>query len=1058
MATIIGTCSSWQELHHEVQILRQGLTPHHITAVATRLVSLSNALATPTSGCRLEASPLPSTTTHTTATTQIQWLPLPPGTNSHPGSTPSNTAPSIPCDCPSCRPPSTSSSATAAAAPQSVNTTCIHTAQPPNTSESQPTPSTTGSNAHPNLVAHDLQQWRVLVQLVLLLVRERITQMDPRGIANLVWAIARLTALDSPGVGLRGEGSRVPVTVSALLQASHSLHLGSFSTQQLTNMLWAVASLDPHLHSSIIPEGWTVRMLSAVQLQMTKCSGQSLSNAVWASVRLGHHPNPAWFAAFTQQTHAVALSQGLCHQSLANILTSLTALPPATTAAIPAHWWADILSSSTPHISTFDPQSLANTVWACARLGITPPSDWTAAYSQASSRVMHSFTPQQLSSCVWACAKLQCGQKPRWVSRALDAAQPRLREYNDQALAMLSWALSRLGAKPSAEWQAAWHAASVDRLQLFSPQALSMCLHAHASWAVLNRKQDATLPSLEHKALSDVWLATLSTALQTHMVRLRGTRKRRTRKDQPSSVMSEPTPSIQAREVTSCLVSLVSCECTPPSDLLRRAGEHVASCAAEFTPDELSTSIMMLARLGYVPPAPVLASLLPHLDQIQPLLDKGQGEGGPALARTLFALSRWRVNASSTPLSATLSTLDLSTLDSVALATTAAQLSSAVHQLPGDDTLSQRLMAEFSLRREQLPDRDFSALLCSLIRMGATPTPEWAAGVGEQISLRAGGMQPASIIKSLWAMHKLGSLTPIPLLQALLTVRSLQPSTLPPALFCQLLHLLALRRMKPPPAWLDQVWLLPPTSSRYSPRDCAMLLNALSRLHIQPPSFSSVESQQLPWLSVFWHSSEQQLSSPDCNPEQVIHLLTAASRMQLTPPQSFLTAAVTHLHSSGPGLREVRLPLLLAMLLAVADFRGWLRNAELLGQIDTIMSIVCTLTLADLPAMTTSQVLDAMVALGQLRHLPEQQWATRAVQILESRRESMGPPELSQMLAALNAVRHRPTQKWLVVFMSQVRAQLANFTVSELSAITQDLMLMDKELGQMWVQRVVVMY
>ena len=63
-------------------------------------------------------------------------------------------------------------------------------------------------------------------------------------------------------------------------------------------------------------------------------------------------------------------------------------------------------------------QSLANTLWSLADLGIKPPQAWLeVALASVFDQPMEAFLPQEISSIMWALGKLRCRG-----GRALDPA------------------------------------------------------------------------------------------------------------------------------------------------------------------------------------------------------------------------------------------------------------------------------------------------------------------------------------------------------------------------------------------------------------------------------------------------------------------------------------------------------------------------------------------------------------------------------------------------------------------------------------------------------------
>ena len=91
------------------------------------------------------------------------------------------------------------------------------------------------------------------------------------------------------------------------------------------------------------------------------------------------------------------------------------------------------------------PQHIANSVWACATLGVKAPKLFNGL-DQCSDRLLREGKPQNIANSVWACSTL--GVKAPKLFDGLDQHSDRLlREGNPQAIANSVWACATLGVK-----------------------------------------------------------------------------------------------------------------------------------------------------------------------------------------------------------------------------------------------------------------------------------------------------------------------------------------------------------------------------------------------------------------------------------------------------------------------------------------------------------------------------------------------------------------------------------------------------------------------------------
>ncbi|KAG1660821.1 hypothetical protein FOA52_010246 [Chlamydomonas sp. UWO 241] len=140
---------------------------------------------------------------------------------------------------------------------------------------------------------------------------------------------------------------------------------------------------------------------------------------------------------------------------------------------------AALLREAEPRLRDFEPQHLANTVWALATLDIHADSTFTAALLKEAMQKLRDFNPQNLANTVWALAKLQ-NYDGAFMAALFKEAMPRLRDFNPQNLANTLWALGTLGHTDGA-FMAALLKEAMPRLRDFNPQNLANTLCALAT-------------------------------------------------------------------------------------------------------------------------------------------------------------------------------------------------------------------------------------------------------------------------------------------------------------------------------------------------------------------------------------------------------------------------------------------------------------------------------------------------------------------------------------------------------------------------------------------------
>jgi len=135
-------------------------------------------------------------------------------------------------------------------------------------------------------------------------------------------------------------------------------------------------------------------------------------------------------------------------------------------------------------LARFNPQELANTVWAYATAGVAADALYAAAAEAAVRGGLAGFKPQDLSNTVWAYATAGVAADALYAAVAEAAVRGGLARFNPQELANTVWAYATAGVAADALYAAAAEAAVRGGLAGFKPQDLSNTVWAYATAGV----------------------------------------------------------------------------------------------------------------------------------------------------------------------------------------------------------------------------------------------------------------------------------------------------------------------------------------------------------------------------------------------------------------------------------------------------------------------------------------------------------------------------------------------------------------------------------------------
>eukprot|EP00775_Hariotina_reticulata_P002061 gene2061-2381_t len=206
-------------------------------------------------------------------------------------------------------------------------------------------------------------------------------------------------------------------------------------------------------------------------------------------------------AAFLQQlvTRVVLAKDGLVYRQACNVLWAVAKLPaalrPETELLAELYQYAMVLGSgssqsnqtdhsSDSNLSSWDSQSVANTLWSLATLGQRPPVKWLNRMLHQVESAAAYMTVQGLSMTLWGLAALGVVPQASCMVALLQSSAKQLQHFTPQGLSNVLWALAVLEHVPSKLWVSQFWQVSRDMLPFMTTQGLINCLWASAKLRV----------------------------------------------------------------------------------------------------------------------------------------------------------------------------------------------------------------------------------------------------------------------------------------------------------------------------------------------------------------------------------------------------------------------------------------------------------------------------------------------------------------------------------------------------------------------------------------------
>ncbi|MBO9496075.1 DUF1601 domain-containing protein [Thalassotalea sp. G20_0] len=279
--------------------------------------------------------------------------------------------------------------------------------------------------------------------------------IDARGIANLLWAMAKLVA---NGLERTSEFNEAVV----VLLPHVNVQKDQFKAQGIANLLWAMAKLaDNGLERTPGLNEAVAALLPLVDAQKNQLNAQGIANLLWAMAKLidnGQESTPAFNEAVAALLHHVNAKDQFKAQGIVNLLWAIAKLVDNRLERTPGlkEAVAALLPLVNAQKNRLNAQGIANLLWAMAKLvdnGLEQTPELKEAVVALLPHVntqKDQFIPQHIANLLWAMAKLvDNGQeKIPALNEAVDALLPRVNarkdQFNPQHIANLLWAMAKL--------------------------------------------------------------------------------------------------------------------------------------------------------------------------------------------------------------------------------------------------------------------------------------------------------------------------------------------------------------------------------------------------------------------------------------------------------------------------------------------------------------------------------------------------------------------------------------------------------------------------------------
>jgi very-short-patch-repair endonuclease/precorrin-6B methylase 2 len=179
-------------------------------------------------------------------------------------------------------------------------------------------------------------------------------------------------------------------------------------------------------------------------------------------------------------SEAVAKAKDFNPQNIANLLWALATSGVSPNAALVQAMSSEAVAKA----KAFNPQDIANLLWALATLGVSPSAALVQAMSSEAVAKAKAFKPQEIANLLWALATSGVSPNAALVQAMSSEAVAKAKDFNPQNIANLLWALATSGMSPDVALVQAMSSEAVAKAKAFNPQNIANLLWALATSGV----------------------------------------------------------------------------------------------------------------------------------------------------------------------------------------------------------------------------------------------------------------------------------------------------------------------------------------------------------------------------------------------------------------------------------------------------------------------------------------------------------------------------------------------------------------------------------------------
>ncbi|MGI2030283.1 DUF1601 domain-containing protein [Endozoicomonas acroporae] len=281
-------------------------------------------------------------------------------------------------------------------------------------------------------------------------------QFNAREIANLLWAMAKLV---DNGQELTPELNQAVAALLLLMNTKKD----QFNAQGTANLLWAMAKMvDNGLERTAELKEAVVVLLPHVNVQKDQFTPQGIANLLWAMAKMVDNGLERTAelkeAVVVLLPHVTAQKAHFKPQEISNLLWAMAKLVDNRQEQTPE--LKDAVAALLPHVNAqkdqFIPQHIANLLWAMAKL-VDNGQERTKEFKETLAALLPqvntqkaNFKLQEIPNLLWAMAKLVDNGQERTpeLNKAVASLLPHVKaqkdQFNSQGIANLLWAMAKL--------------------------------------------------------------------------------------------------------------------------------------------------------------------------------------------------------------------------------------------------------------------------------------------------------------------------------------------------------------------------------------------------------------------------------------------------------------------------------------------------------------------------------------------------------------------------------------------------------------------------------------